>query len=518
MLPLLLSLASTAVQAPPERYDSAKEDVAAEQHGSRGSGLLRAGDLQGAERELREAVRLSPGDASLVETLAVTLAMQRRFEEAGAFFQQAVTLNPSDLAYRRNLAANEWQLGHLEAARQNLEHILKVSPGDKGATFLLGMVCENSRDYIRALRLLASVPDLTAQQPEALAALARSYYKTGQRERARGTLDDLKVHFPDPAQTFLAGQIAAEADDYQTAERMFGSISKSHLDPATLGYNLAEVQYRAAEYAKAEATLVGLIDAGHRTSEIFNLLGWCYEKQGKPLKEVVRSLDQAIELQPANESNYVDLINILTSHNRFGVARAVAKQGLERLPTSFRICVLQGDVESGAALFADAVNSYLRARELRPDAPELTRKLSNAQARAGLAEEAIVTCKEGLKRFPKDALNYQECGILSLHLAASAKVTEEEAVSLLKAALALDGSLANSHHELGRLALDHGQITEALRHLEKAAELEPNNSSIHLSLARTYRELGRESDAIEQFAIHAKLKAQEDGLAEPQPK
>jgi len=520
MSALLVSVAGASAQVSLEHHDSTRQDIRPQQHATRGTELLRAGDLRGAEREFREAVKVSPHDASLVENLAVTLAMQSRFQAAEAFFQEAVALDSNDLVYRRNLAGNDWQLDHLAAAQQNLERILKVDPRDRKATFLLGMVCDNSGDYIRALRLLASVPDLTAQQPEALAALARSYYKAGKGEKARDTLQNLKVHFPDPGQTFVAGQIAAEADDYPTAESLFRSISETYSDSETLNYHLAKVQYQAGEYSEAETTLLGSIDAGHRTDDIFNLLGWCYEKQGKPLTEVAHPFEQAMELQPSNESNYVDLIKILMSHNRFRVADTAAKLGLKALPTSFRICVLQGDAEVGAALFADAVNSYLRARELRPDAPELTGKLSNAQARAGLADGAIATCKEGLKRFPKDALTYQDCGILFLHmhLGGSAKVSEKDAVSLLKAALALDDSLADSHDELGKLALDREQMTEALFHLEKAAALDPNNSSIHLSLGRVYRELGRESDATKQFAIFAKLKAQEDALAEPQPK
>ncbi len=86
---------------------------------------------------------------------------------------------------------------------------------------------------------------------------------------------------------------------------------------------------------------------------------------------------------------------------------------------------------------------------------------------------------------------------------------ESQAVSLLKTALALDGSLAEPHYELGNLALAKGKTQEALQHLEAAAKLNPKSSKIRYALARAYRRLGRSEEATKELRIYQNLKAEE---------
>jgi tetratricopeptide (TPR) repeat protein len=372
------------------------------------------------------------------------------------------------------------------------------------------MVMENLKDYARAAELLGSVPTLVEQRPESLSALARAYYKIGKKEEARETLEALQKHPAGAAAVFMGGQIAAQADDYEVAEKMLVSIQSTYPNTTLLGYNIALVQYDAGRFREAQETLLGLAQAGNASSEIYNLLGWCYQKQDKP-EEARRRLEQAIERDPTRESNYLDLGMILTSYRLFPAALDVAKRNLERHPRSYHAHVMKAAVELKMDQYTDAVASYARAVELDPSNPEPHRGLAIAQFAAGMIEEAKITFESGLKRFPQDAFQYQEYAKVLFKLAEDGDSNAEgRAAELMKSALKLDRSLSEPHYYLGNQALQKRNLKEAMYHLEAGAGLNPNSSKFHYALARVYRRLGRVQEAAKEVERYHKLKAAEE--------
>lgn len=482
----------------------------AQKHAVRGVCSLEAGDLKSAEAELRQAVSLAPRNPTYLGSLGAVLGMEEKLEESSTYLEQALRINPSDLASRRNLASNQFQLGQLQPAKENLERVLKAAPGDKTSILLLGMVSEELKDYAAAVKWLASVPDQVRQRPKSIAALARAYYNTGQKERARETLKGLEGHPAGPEGIFLGAQVASQENDLDTAQRMFASIWPTYPDTEKLGYNLALVQYRANRIDESQMTLRKLVGAGHETSDIYNLLGWCLYKQGN-FKEAVAAMDKAIEIDPTRESNYLDVGMILIEIRRPTGALVAAQRAVEVAPDSYQAYRLKGLAETKLARVTEAEKSFARALELNPADPETILGLASAQWDDGKIPQAEETLKKGLERCPHYPLLYQEYGKILLKLgSASDPSTESRAVSLLRTAIALDGSLAEPHHQLGKLALAQGRIQEALEELETAGKLDPENSEIHYSLARTYRRWGRGEEAAREFRVYESLKAEEE--------
>src|SRR3989454_10901486 len=172
----------------------AQASAKAQGHADRGMQLAQSGDLKGAEAELRRAVELAPRDPAYLASLGGVLGMQQKLQESSAYFDKALEINPNDPASRRNLASNQFQLGQLLSARENLNRVLKARPDDNTAILLRGMVAEELKDYSDAIKWLESVPDQVQERPKAIAALARSYYHTNQRQKAKQLLKALQQH------------------------------------------------------------------------------------------------------------------------------------------------------------------------------------------------------------------------------------------------------------------------------------------------------------------------------------
>src|SRR5262249_1317950 len=151
----------------------------------------------------------APSNVGFLSSLGTVLAMEKNLEESSKVFERALKIAPEDLTARQYLAANLWQLHRYPEAKRNLEILLKRKPGDPQATLLFGMVSENMHDYAAAAKALAAVPSLVKQQPESIAALARSYYQLGETAKARTALQDL-LSKPVGAQAVLLGAHIAD--------------------------------------------------------------------------------------------------------------------------------------------------------------------------------------------------------------------------------------------------------------------------------------------------------------------
>ena len=482
----------------------------AQEHASQGMQAAQRGDLKIAEAELRQAVELAPHNPLYLGTLGAILGREQKLEESNVYLEKALAISPHDFATRRNLASSQFQLGLLQPAKKNLERILEAKPDDAPSVLLLGMVEEELKEYGQAAKLLGSVPDQVRQRPESLAALARSYYYTGQKEKARAKLEELQRHTAGPEGIILAGQVAAQANDFETAEPLFASIWSTYPDTTKLGYTLALAQYHANRLEASQATLRKLIGSGHESSEIYNLLGWCLYKRGD-FDNAVAAMDRAAALDPSKESNYLDVGIMLMSHHHFSGARAAGEKAVEVAPASYRAYRLKGLAELELVDFLDAEKSFARALELNPKEAEAIRNLATIQWDLGRLREAESTFEKGLRQFPQDARVCRDYGVMLLNTKGGDAAMESRAVSLLRRAIDLDGSLSEPHYQLGKLALRKGNAQEAVRQLEAAAKLDPADSKIHFSLARAYRLLGRANEAAKEVQIYKTLNAGEGG-------
>src|SRR2546429_4936234 len=295
----------------------------ADAHAEEGMQFARAGNLTSADSELRKAVALAPGNAEFLRDLATVLAMEKKFDESTSYFQRALKIDPHDVAARRYLGANLWQLHRYAEARQNLRILLHANPGDPQALLLLGMVSENTRDYATAAKTLGSVPALVRAQPESIAALARSYYHIGETEKARAWLNELENHAAGVQAVFLGVQIADEMQDYETAETLLSSVAPHYSDQTDLRYRLAQVKFHAQQFEESRQILQQLLDDGHKTREMNRLLASCFRAQNRH-EEAIHALQEAIQLDPGNEAGYLGLADILLAQKRISPAMELA--------------------------------------------------------------------------------------------------------------------------------------------------------------------------------------------------
>jgi tetratricopeptide (TPR) repeat protein len=499
---LLVTITSCALLGEDQRAEATA-------HADRGLELARSGDLASAESELRKAVELRPADPAFLSSLGTVLAMEHKLEESTEVLGKALKLAPQNLTVRRNLAANLWQLHRYAEAKRHLDIILAQKPQDSSARLLRGMVAENTEDYATAVRMLASVSEQVKQRPESMAAFARAYYHIGQKEKARSTLKDLSNHPAGSQAVFLGAQIADQMHDYSTAEHMLESIQSTFPDPTRLAYTLALVRYHQGRFEECRKNLVPLIDTGHGGGEIYNLLGWSYHKQHQD-KEAVQALEDAIRVAPWEEAYHLDLVRILLAQGRLPAALEGARRAARAFPGSSPTFVVEGKTEARMGQFRDAIASYTHAIELDPANVEAALGLADAQYAAGQNRAAVDVYERALKNFPKDARTPLQYATMLLKDSEMGNPrAESRAAQLLRQSLKLDPTLAETHYQLGNLALKQGETAKGVKFLERSVSLNPNLAEAHFALSRAYRRERRAADASREMELYNQLKQTE---------
>ena len=479
---------------------------------------MQAGDLNSAEGELRKAVALAPDDVAALTLLGGVLGMQHRLEESSTFFEKALQLDPANPDLRRNLAANQLQLGLTTAATRNLQALLKSNPGDRQAILMLGLAWERAQDFPQAITCLEQVPELVRQQPDCIAALVRSYYRTGQKGKARGQLSQLQDPATSPTTIYLGGQMALEAKDWDTAERLFASIQSTHPKPFLVAYQLARIRYETGRFGESRMLLEPIANSPESNGSVLNMLAWCYLKE-RDEETAKKILSYATDNFPAEASNFVDLGKLCLKDNSLDKGLDVVQRGAARHPGSGPLFELKGELESRQGLHAPAAQSYKQAVRLNPRSPEALLGLALAQTNLLQGKDAVASFEKGLKLFPRDARFYAEYGKVLLLPWASGEIAgaEDKAEQLLKKAIQLDASLAMAHFELGSLLVKSQRAAEALPHLEKAVQFDARNAQAHFVLARAYRTLGKTAEAEREMLLFQKLQPATSGKGSNPP-
>jgi tetratricopeptide (TPR) repeat protein len=475
----------------------------AQAHADLGFQLAHSGNLERAEAELRQAVDLEPRNPEFLSAFGTLLAMDKKLEESTTIFRRALQVAPNNSTVRRYLAANLWQLHNYAEAKKHLQFLLQQHPDDPPSRLLLGMVSENTQDYATAAKMLGSVPNEVAKRPESIAALARSYYHLHERDKAR---DTLRLLSGDTKAIFLGAEIADQGGDYDEAERLLQLAGASTADSAALEYRRALVQYHAGRFAECQRALQPQIETTNVTSQVYNLLGWCYHKQNE-VKRAVEAFEHAISLAPGDESNYLDLGKVLLAHNFLSVALDLATRATTQFPNSAPVFNLRGLVESRISQFTDAINSYAHAVQLDSGNVDSRLGLARAQVSAGLISDATLTFNAAIQRFPKDArLKVAYAELMLKQGDAGDAGANASAEKMLKLALAIDPANLEALYKLGNLELSDGRVAEACKNLQQAVKLSPQSSEPHFALARAYRRLKRTNDAAKEMDLYKGLK------------
>lgn len=167
-----------------------------------------------------------------------------------------------------------------------------------------------------------------------------------------------------------------------------------------------------------------------------------------------------------------------------------------------------------------AVKAFRAALKLKPDDTRALFFLATALEGAGDRAAALGTYRDLIARTPQAAEGHLGLGAILIKRGGA---DIDKGIEELRTAVRIDPNLYEAQVTLGRALLIRQRVNDAVEHLQRAANLAPNNPEPHYQLALAYRRLGLKAKAAEESAIVKRIHetrrgehAENDGTVKPE--
>jgi tetratricopeptide (TPR) repeat protein len=481
--------------APQADYDHVQQSTA----------LMSAGDLEGAEKEAKLALRNSSTRSVAWATLGAIRIRQKHYAEATDCLNTALRLNPGLVGARINLGEVYALTGNEARARGIFRDVLRADPDNTEAHFALARLESASGNFSVSLSAAEPILAELRRSFDGILILAKDY--SGLKQK-----DSLLVLVHD-----WDGLREASAD---SSTEFASLLLKSGMDQQALGVLEKAKSSGAVSYAMASA------------------LGNLYFSKGD-LNGAFDSYEAALSLNPGCNDCLLHLAKIATQQKDPEKALAYLIKAKQKQPGNAEILFEFGKTCLELDLPDDAIPPLQEAARLQPDNDSYSYVLASANVSKKQYEAAGKLFQVLLTKHPNDSiLNYAMGSLLFLEvkldeaakylrrsvelqpdqiasyyylaLVAEGKGQDDQAVATLKDVLQKNPNYGPAYEALGRILVKERKYPEAQQALEKAVVLNPDSVKAHYQLGILWGRAGRQDDADKEFAIVKQLNAEEE--------
>ena len=210
-----------------------------------GNALAALKDLDGATKEVQEAIDLDPDRAQGYSSLAVIRLAQGDRDQAKAAFEKAVSVDPRSLNARLALANFQWGVGDSAGAEQSLKKALEIDPKNALANRALATYYIGARRPTEAEPFLKAAAE-SAGTGDAQIQLADYYIGVSRLPDAKRILEPLvaRKDTAAEAESRLAALAYVEGDKAGAVRRVDGVLART---PSHVPSLLLKARWLAAD-------------------------------------------------------------------------------------------------------------------------------------------------------------------------------------------------------------------------------------------------------------------------------
>ena len=456
--------------------------------------LIQAGRVDEALRHYEARLKGNPDDVKSLNMVGSILCMKDDPEGSLAYFRRALERSPGFVAARKNLAIAEFELGHYEAAEENLEQLLAVPDASDLANLFLGMIASETGNHERAVGMLKDSGALVDSQPRALIAYARSLKHVGDVDRAKGVLRAAR------SRDDLTGQDLVDAAQVATSLGLFdealADLERAEAADSTLpglGSRKVEVLVDAGRSDEALALARELAEEAPSGAMLSRLAG--LSESAGDLDGAIMALRKRVQLEPKSADSYIALSEFCVKYRNPELALEVLDLGLGRIPKSYRLLVQKGITLGQGQRYDQARTAFADAIAQTPDHSVALTALAVTLILSEEMPEALRTLEDGVERFPDDFYMHYIYGFTLYRSQANDMDQGRRALAVehLKRSIKLNDRFPSAYYRLGKL-LAESDADGAIQNLEAAVRLDPQLTAAKYQLGQIYLDSGRNDD------------------------
>ncbi len=467
---------------------------------ARAEALVRSHQWDEGLAVLEPLLKSEPRNVKALNLAGLTWTGKGDKTQAESYFERALAVDPLFLPALKNLGVEEFQTGQLTAAENHLLAASKQSPNDTVVNLFLGEIDYRKQDFKQAAERLGRARELVLRNPDLIARLAVSDLRSGEKQQAVELLDHISPAAIDGQLQLALGISLAQAELASQAIPYLQAACDRFPDSYDAGFDLALTAIQAKDFATAIRAGQSLIQHGHDSSELENILAEAQEAEGHT-QLAVDGYRKAIALDPGDENNYLDFASLCIDHRSFDDGMKVITVGLDANPKSERLTFMRGILYAMQDHFELAEKDFQQAAFLAPQSDFGDVGLGVTYLEIGKSEQAIQILHDRLRQKPNDAnLQYLLGEGLLRSGALPGQPAYAEAQAALEKSVRLNPKLCLPHVSLGTIYLDEDRVPEAKVQFEAARTIDPGEKSAYSHLAVAYRRLNEPEKAKEVLA------------------
>ena len=422
---------------------------------------LAQGDKEKAEAAFRRAAELSPKDVQVHMALGNFYWAAGRVQDAERAFRVALTLDPANRPVNRFMSSMMVSTGRRADAEQYVRRIADSSsnPVDTLALADYYLMMDRPKDAIARLEKLPNT-----QVPIVIHRLARAYSAAGDQTKAQALVDEaLKINAKDATAHALKSTLLLRAGQYDGALAAAQAAVSADPSSADAQFAVGRLYAIRGDDDAARTALREAIRINPRAAAAQVALA-SVEAQAGETEVASRLATEAAKNQPNNLSARLALVRNLIAAREFPRASQEIKTLVTALPDDASVRAQEGRLALAKNDLTFARVALDHARKLDPKSFEVATLLVALDLRQNNRAGATARVEELVKSQPStDTL------LLAARTYTSLK-EPDSAEKMLRAAIAMDPSLATPYDMLGRLYLNQGKLDQALSQFEMLAQ------------------------------------------------
>lgn len=411
---------------------------------------LGSGQLESARRLAAQAIELAPNNPQAWNMHASVLHLALDLPGALKAYGRALSLQPKYVDARVAKAALLVDMRRDAEARQELAQLRKDAPEEPRAAYLRALLASQQGDMAEATQAISEVvklidalrPAWLARREQLLMVGALAHHAQGNLEKAREYLSSILTRnsHNTEARKLLAG-IYAQKRDFSRALTLLGDLKRDLPNDPQVLYLLGSVHMAMKHYQQATELLeqaATRVNSGELTRALaFSLLGQGQSELGRA------SLQRALAANPADAQAGMALATLQMRRGEIKAALATAESLVKYVPDNLTVLNFLGSLKAASADKAGARSAF----------------------QAILAKDPA---------FPSAVLNLAKLEVSEVRFA--------EARQRLNSFLAKRRDHPDALFELGLLEFQAGRPAEAIRQLQRANELQRNDTRPGMAL------------------------------------
>ncbi|HEY9068625.1 MAG TPA: tetratricopeptide repeat protein, partial [Candidatus Ozemobacteraceae bacterium] len=383
------------------------------------------GEMQLAQLELKRACMLHPTDSYGHSQLGQIYQTTRQWDQAILEYSQALSFKPNDPYVLEKLGEVMIEKGeHARAAellQEALSHqfhpeprtmitlgrvmrtlgrmrdltglmveVLRLSPGNADAMFLLAQAYIADQNHAKAITILQELLDAVPDRAEAWLELGRLYQTQGKEEEAIAAFTKASPNATDQAGVWnTIGVLLTSRRDYSEALKAFRKALSFDYSDAQIQNNLKAVQKKIESNCRrtiesAEEALA--LDSSDLDSYL--KMGMAYEMIDRP-DEAMMAYQRLLSIKPDSVEGLTAYADLLKRRGKLKMSMRCYREILKIKPdhADARLHLIRGHLALG--FVNEALRHAVVAQKLLPEDPRVHFLLGKIYFAKGLAPRAL---------------------------------------------------------------------------------------------------------------------------------